>query len=44
MRKDYKINEAMEKICADDNATEFVLTYISEPDARFKDVDWKRYK
>lgn len=28
---------------ADGNRTEFVLTYTSDPEPGFKDVDWKKY-
>lgn len=29
---------------ADDDSTDFILTYVSEPDEEFKNVDWERYK
>lgn len=28
---------------ADDDSTDFILTYVSKPDEGFKNVDWKRY-
>ena len=27
----------------DDDSTDFILTYVSEPDKGFENVDWKRY-
>lgn len=35
--------EYAEVMWKDGDCTDFILTYISEPDIRFKEIDWKKY-